>query len=80
MALEKELATYKTKLPDMKSQEGKYVLIQDDNVIGFYSSYDDALREGYKQFNLTPFLVKQVASIEPIFYMSRRIVPTVKAV
>ena len=28
MALEKELETYKTKLPELKAHEGKYVLIQ----------------------------------------------------
>jgi hypothetical protein len=45
MALEKELETYKNKLSELRSQghEGKFVLIQGDRVVDFFSSYDDAL-------------------------------------
>jgi hypothetical protein len=71
MALEKELETYKKKLPELKAHEGKFVLIQGETVVDFYSSYDDALKEGYKRFGLTPFLVKQVSAVEPVFYVTR---------
>ena len=73
MALEKELETYKTKLPELKQQEGKFVLIHQDNVIDTFSSYDDALKQGYKQFGLKPFLVKQIHAVEPTFYVTRPI-------
>jgi hypothetical protein len=76
MALEKELETYKRKLPELKQQEGKFVLIHGDDVLDTYSSYDDALKEGYKQFGLEPFMVKQIHAVEPIFYFTRPISPS----
>ena len=75
MALEKELQTYKNKLPELKKDEGKFVLIHGDDVIDTYSSYDDAIKEGYKKFHLEPFLVKQIRSIEQIQFISRSISP-----
>jgi len=79
MALEKELETYRSKLADLKQHEGKFVLIQGDKVIDLFTSYDDALKEGYKQFGLTPFLVKQVHAIEPVFYFTRPVVAARRA-
>jgi hypothetical protein len=73
MALEKELATYSAKLADLKQHEGKFVLIQGDVVVDLFSSYDDALKEGYKQFGLVPFLVKQIHAVEPVYYFTRPI-------
>jgi hypothetical protein len=73
MALEKEIQTYKKKLPELKAHEGKYVLIQGESVIDTFSSYDDALKEGYKRFGLTPFLVKQILTVEPVFHFTRPI-------
>jgi hypothetical protein len=75
MALETELATYQQKLPELKGSEGKWVLIQGERVVDTYSSYDDALKSGYKEFGLKPFLVKQILAIEPIFYFSRPLTP-----
>jgi len=75
MALEKELQTYKNKLAELKKDEGKFVLIHGDDVIDTYSSYDDAIKEGYKRFHLEPFLVKQISSIEQIQFISRSISP-----
>lgn len=80
MALEKELATYKEKLPLLKEHEGKFVLIQGDVVADFFSTYEDAIKAGYQQFKLQPFLVKQVLTSEPVFFISRNIVPEKKAV
>lgn len=79
MALEKELATYQAKLPELKQHEGKFVLIHEDRVVDTFSSYDDALKEGYKQFGLSPFLVKQILAIEPVFYFTRPISSVRKA-
>jgi hypothetical protein len=73
MALEKELATYNARLPELKQHEGKYVLIQGDNVIDLFSSYDDALKEGYKRFGLAEFMVKQIHAIEPVYFFTRPI-------
>lgn len=71
MALEKELETYRKNLPELKAHEGKFVLIHGETIVDFFSSYDDALKEGYKQFQLAPFLVKQISAVEPVFYVTR---------
>jgi len=75
MALEKELETYKKRLPELKKDEGKFVLIQGDDVVDTFTSYDDAIKEGYKRFKLEPFLVKQIHSIEQVQFFSRSIKP-----
>lgn len=72
MALEKELETYKNKLSEMKAQEGKYVLIQADTVVDTFTSYEDAMKEGYSRFGLDkPFLVKQIRALEQVQFISR---------
>jgi hypothetical protein len=75
MALEKELETYKSKLPELKQDEGKFVLIHGDEVIDKFTSYEDAIKEGYKRFSLEPFLVKQIHSIEQVQFISRSLTP-----
>jgi hypothetical protein len=75
MALEKELAAYQAKLQELKQHEGKFVLIHGDEVIDTFNTYEDALKAGYKQFGLDPFLVKQIQSVEPVFCFTRPIVP-----
>lgn len=76
MALEKELATYQAKLPSLKDHEGKFALIHGDDIVDFFSTYEDAIKAGYQQFNLEPFLVKRVMTVEPVFFISRNIVPS----
>jgi hypothetical protein len=72
MALEKELETYKTKLPELKAQEGKFVLIQGENLVDTFRSYEDAMKLGYTKFGLTtPFLVKQIRGLEQVQHISR---------
>ncbi len=71
MALEKELETYKRKLGELTSEEGKFVLIRGDNLVGIYGTYEDALAAGYQQFNLEPFLVKQIQSVEQVQSFTR---------
>jgi hypothetical protein len=75
MALEKELETYKSKLPELKQHEGEFVLIHGEEVIDTFTSYEDAIKEGYKRFNLEPFLVKQIHSIEQVQFISRLVNP-----
>lgn len=77
MALEKEMATYKLKLPELKEMSGKFVLIRGDEIIDTYTSYDDAMKEGYAKFGLnTPFLVKQINAIEEVQFISRFVQPS----
>jgi hypothetical protein len=75
MALEKELATYKARLGELKEHQGKYVLIHGDEVVDFYVAYEDAIKAGYEKFKLEPFLVKQVSAVEVVQHFTRHIVP-----
>ena len=75
MALEKELETYRRKLPELKEYEGKYALVQGDAFVDVYSTYEDALKEGYERFQLKPFLVKKVESQEQIHTITRMLHP-----
>lgn len=74
MALEQELETYRKKLPELKAQEGKYALVHGDDV-AIFLTYEDALKEGYQQFKLEPFLVKRIASQEPMQTITRLLHP-----
>lgn len=71
MALEKELETYKSKLSQLLSDEGKFVLIHGDTIIDTYGTYEDAVKAGYGQFKLEPFLVKKIQSVEQVQFISR---------
>ena len=77
MQLERELATYRNKLPELVQHEGKYALIHGDRVVDTFVSYQDALRQGYRQFGLEPFLVKQILSTERVHFVTRAIEPLV---
>jgi hypothetical protein len=78
MALEKELETYKAKLPELKANEGKFVLIKGDSIVNVFSTYEDAIKEGYSKFGLEPFLVKQIHALEQVQFISRLLDPNVK--
>lgn len=71
MALEKELETYKNKLPELQVHDGKFVLIHGDKVVAFFSAYEDAIKAGYEQFKLEPFLVRQIHATEKVQFITR---------
>jgi len=71
MALEKEIATYNRELAKLTDQEGKFVVIQGDVIIGVYVSYEDALKVAYEKCGLKPFLVKKIQSVEQVQFFSR---------
>jgi hypothetical protein len=79
MALETELATYRDKLAELKEHEGKFVLIHGDKVVDFFVAYEDAIKAGYQQFKLEPFLVKQVNAVERVLHVTRHILPFKRA-
>jgi hypothetical protein len=43
-SLDREIATYTGKLPELQMQSGKFVLIKGDEVAGVFNSYRDALK------------------------------------
>ena len=72
MALEREKATYWSKLPELAAtSEGKYVVIHGEEVAGLAESYEDALRMGYGRFGPGGFLVKHILRAEPILFFTR---------
>lgn len=75
MALEKELETYKNKLPELLAceGEGKFALIRGDQLIDVFGTYEDAIKDGYAKFKLEPFLVKRIESTESVHFVSRLI-------
>ncbi len=76
MALEKELETFeKLKAQLLSDQEGKFAVISGENLLGVYSTYDDALKVGYEKCRLTPFLVKRIVAVEPVNFFSRPLTP-----
>ncbi len=76
--LEKELATYRSKLPELISNEGKFAVISGDQVLGIYETYADALKTGYEKVGTdVPFLVKQISQQEQAFFISRDVIGAV---
>ncbi len=71
MALEKEQETYQKKLPELEQDQGRYVLIHGEDVVGVFDTYNDALSEGYKLFQLAPFLVKLIEGEERVHLVTR---------
>lgn len=71
-ALEKELKTYQDNLPELKADEGKYVVIHGSEILGIFGTYEDAINAGYAKFGVkTPFLVKQIHAIEQVQVVTR---------
>ncbi len=76
MSLEKELKTYKDKLAELDQHVGQYVVIQGDEVLGIFDTYHDAIRHGYRELGVTPFLVKMIEGVETIHLITRLMTPS----
>jgi hypothetical protein len=71
MALEKEQETYARKLPELVGQEGKFALVSGDELLGIFGTYEDALKGGYTQVGVKPFLVREIQAIQFVQFISR---------
>jgi hypothetical protein len=72
MPLEQELKTFhEQKNHLLEKYKDRYVLIKGDKVIADFESRSDALREGYKQFRQSEFLVKKVEEVEQVNFFTR---------
>lgn len=59
--LDREEAVFTGKVGEWRETHlGEFVLIKDDDVLGFYPGLNEAFREGTSRFGLQPFLVKQI--------------------
>jgi hypothetical protein len=56
--------------------EGRFVLIHGNEVVGVWGTYEDALREGYGRFGLSPFLVKQIQSVDRVQFIAHEACPS----
>jgi hypothetical protein len=74
-ALGHELEAFRRELPRLiaEGHQGKYALIHEAAVAGIYDSVDEALNAGYSQFELMPFLVRQVTDHEEPRFFSRKV-------
>jgi hypothetical protein len=58
------------KLEWLKQHPGKYVVLKDEVVLGFYPSFEAAYRAGATAYDLSAdFLVKQILEHEPVFFV-----------
>lgn len=75
MTLQQELLKYRQELTRLlqEGQEGRFVLIQGDQLIGVWENEEEALRQGYDRFLMKPFLVKAVRASEKPHYFSRNL-------
>ena len=72
--LDRELETYRREFPKLKDQVGKFVLIQGDNVLSVWSTFDDAIQQGYRECGIDqPFLIKKIEDIESVHFQTRLI-------
>ena len=69
MAIDREWETLQANLPALlEREEGRYVLIHGDQIVGAWDTQAEALEEGYRRFNLESFLVHRIVAVEtPIF-------------
>jgi hypothetical protein len=70
-SLETELKTYEAQKQKLLADEGKFVVIHGDKVLGVYATYEDALKIGYEKCKLEPFLVKKIEAVEQAHYFTR---------
>ena len=75
MALEQELRTYEANVDKWTEQTGKFVLIRGEEVVEFFTAYEDAIQAGYKKFGLEPFLVKQINAVGAAQCITRYVQP-----
>lgn len=69
--LDQELKTYKDSIQELLVHEGKQVLIHQDEIIGIFDTYADALDDAYEKFGTGSFLIKKISATEKIAYFSR---------
>ena len=65
--LERERHVYESHIEEWRRAHlGKFVLIKDDEVLGFFDSLEGAFNEGTARFRLDPFFVKQIMPGETV--------------
>lgn len=72
--LAKELETFKRLLPSLLDRAGRFALIIGDDLIGTFSTWEDACQAGYQKAGVGGvFLVKKIEQIESLHYFTREL-------
>lgn len=64
MALERELAAFRARLPELAADEGKFALVRGEALVGVFGTYEEAITSGYVRFRLERFFVKEIRAVE----------------
>jgi hypothetical protein len=65
----KEFEFYRSQPEEWRKQNnGKFVLIKNQQSCGIFESYADALQEGVKKFGTEKFLIQKIGSEDAINY------------
>lgn len=68
--LVEEREFYAQHLPDwLREHVGKFVLVKNHDLVGFYDTADTAIEEGVQRFGLTSFLVRQVIATQLVVHI-----------
>jgi hypothetical protein len=75
MVLEREIATYRERLPELLARRGEFVVILGSEVLGYFPTMDKALEAGYAQTLTEAFLVREIQPAETVYQSSRNLRP-----
>ncbi|MDR1829951.1 MAG: hypothetical protein LBQ76_04185 [Candidatus Fibromonas sp.] len=69
--LQKEIETYNEFLPSLLDKnDGQYVLIKGNKLVGTFADIGDALDRGYEEFGKPPFLVRKISAVPEVLDFS----------
>lgn len=69
--LEKELSVFNRNRTDyLVKYRDKYLLIKDEELVGYFDTSESAYEAGIKKYGNVPFLIKQVLEQEPTLTIS----------
>ena len=69
IALEQEYNFFLSRLEEFsKNHLHEFVLIKGEQPIGFFNSYEKALRDGLQRFGNVPFFIEEVKEEEEVHY------------
>jgi hypothetical protein len=66
--LEREWLTYMRELPRLlaEGQEGRFILIKEEEIVGIWDDFQEAIRAGHERFGVVSFLVHHIQEWEPL--------------
>ena len=69
IVLEQEYKFFLSHLQELsKTHLHEFVLIKGEQLVGFFNSYEKALRDGLQRFGNVPFFIEEVTEKEEVHY------------